>query len=129
MAAKFNSIEQPSRRLPLAVKYEKITFSAASSKNLNTRIDMLPELWKVVTPDEDIYLEGERAAYPPLRLFGGTAVVANFWVGQGYVEDLSRDISRVTPILGKLLKERLIAVCRSGEAIEAYGKVSIAGLK
>ena len=36
---------------------------------------ILPELLKVVTYDEEIHGEGDRAASPPLRLIGVAAVV------------------------------------------------------
>lgn len=38
---------------------------------------MFPELRKVVTYDEVIHREGERAANPPLRMIGVAAVVKN----------------------------------------------------
>ena len=88
---------------------------------------MLPELRKVVTYDEDVHSEGGRAADPLLRMIGVAAVVANPWAGRGYVEDLSPDIQRMAPVLGKLLTDRLIALAGSGEAIQAYGKACIAG--
>ncbi len=88
---------------------------------------MLPELRKIITFDEDIHREGERPAIPPLRMIGVAAVVANPWAGRGYVEDLSPEIQRMAPPLGKLLTERLIALAGSGDAIEAYGKACIAG--
>ena len=88
---------------------------------------MFPELRKVVTFDEDIHREGERAATPPLRMIGVAAVLANPWAGQGYVEDLSPEIQRLAPPLGKMLTDRLIALAGSGDAIEAYGKACVAG--
>jgi hypothetical protein len=88
---------------------------------------MFPELRKVVTFDEDIHREGERAAEPALRMIGVAAVVANPWAGRGYVEDLGPEIQRMAPPLGKMLTERLIALAGSGDAIEAYGKACIAG--
>lgn len=88
---------------------------------------MLPELRKVVTYDEDIHREGERPADPVLRMIGVAAVVRNPWAGKGFVEDLSPDIRRMAPVLGKMLTERLIALAGSGDAIEAYGKACIAG--
>lgn len=88
---------------------------------------MFPELRKVVTFDEDIHREGERAADPVLRMIGVAAVLRNPWAGQGYVEDLAPEIKRLAPPLGKMLTERLIALAGSGEAIEAYGKACIAG--
>ena len=88
---------------------------------------MLPELRKVVTFDEDIHHEGGRPADPVLRIIGVAAVVRNPWHGQGFVEDLSPEIKRMAPVLGKLLTDRLIQLAGSGEAIEAYGKACIAG--
>lgn len=88
---------------------------------------MLPELRKVVTFDEDIYREGERAADPVLRVIGVAAVVRNPWAGRGYVEDLQPEIQRMAPVLGQMLTDRLIALAGSGDAIEAYGKAAVAG--
>lgn len=88
---------------------------------------LLPELRKVVTYDEDIHRDGVRAADPVLRLIGVAAVVKNPWAGRGYVEDLSPEINRMAPVLGKLLTDRLISLAGSGDAIQAYGKAAIAG--
>ena len=91
------------------------------------RIAVLPELRKVVTFDEDIYIEGGRASDPPLRMIGVAAVVKNPWFGQGFIEDLSPEIKRMAPYLGKLITDKLIFLAGSGDAIEAYGKACIAG--
>ena len=88
---------------------------------------MFPELRKVVTYDEIIYREGQRAADPPLRMIGVAAVVKNPWHGRGFVQDLSPEINRIAPLLGKMLTDMLVALAGSGEAIEAYGKASMAG--
>ena len=88
---------------------------------------LLPELRKVVTYDEEIHRDGVRPATPALRMIGVAAVVKNPWYGLGYVEDLMLDISRMAPVLGKLLTDRLIALAGSGDAIEAYGKAALAG--
>ncbi len=88
---------------------------------------MFPELRKVVTFDEDVHREGERAADPVLRMVGVAAVVRNPWAGQGYVEDLAPEIQRLAPPLGEMLTKRLIELMGSGDAIEAYGKACIAG--
>ena len=88
---------------------------------------MLSELRKIVTFDETIYREGERAASPQLRMIGVAAVVANPWAGRGYVENLGPEIQRMAPSLGKMLTDRLIGLAGSGDAIEAYGKACIAG--
>ena len=88
---------------------------------------MFPELRKVVTYDEIIHRDGDRAATPPLRLIGVAAVVNNPWHGRGFVEDLSPEINRIAPLLGKMLTDMLISLAGSGDAIEAYGKGAIAG--
>ena len=54
---------------------------------------------------------GRVKAQPALCVIRVIAVVAKPGVGQKQVQDLSRDISIMTQILGKLLKERLIALC------------------
>ena len=94
---------------------------------IDWRKAVLPELRKVVIFDEDIYIEGERASDPPLRMIGVAAVVKNPWFGRGFVEDLSPEIQRMAPYLGKLITDKLIFLAGSGDAIEAYGKACIAG--
>ena len=88
---------------------------------------MIPELRKIVTFDEVIFRDGDRAANPPLRLIGVAAVVKNPWHGRGFVEDLSPEINRIAPVLGKMLTDQIIALAGSGDAIEAYGKAALAG--
>lgn len=87
----------------------------------------LPELRKLVTYDEDTVTDGGRACTPPLRMIAVAAVVTNPWYGRGYVEDLSPEIRRMGPALGKLLTDRLIQLAGSGDAIEAYGKAALCG--
>ncbi|KAF0114582.1 MAG: hypothetical protein FD150_1468 [Rhodobacteraceae bacterium] len=87
----------------------------------------LPELRKLVTYDEDTVTDGGRACTPPLRMIAVAAVVTNPWYGRGFVEDLSPEIKRMGPILGKLLTDRLITLAGSGDAIEAYGKAALCG--
>ena len=88
---------------------------------------MFPELRKTVIYDELTYRDGDRAASPPLRMIGVAAVVKNPWAGRGYVQDLSPEINRIAPVLGKMLTDMLITLAGSGDAIEAYGKAAIAG--
>ena len=88
---------------------------------------MFPELRKIVTYDEVIHRDGARAATPPLRLIAAAAVLRNPWAGRGYVDDLSPEIARIAPILGKLLTDTLITMAGSGDAIEAYGKAALCG--
>ena len=88
---------------------------------------MIPELRKTINFDESIYYEGGRKSDPLLRMIGVAAVVKNPWFGSDFVEDLSPEIKRIAPYLGKLLTEKLISLAGSGDAIEAYGKACIAG--
>ena len=88
---------------------------------------MLPELRKVVTFDESTHTEGGRKSNPILRMIGVAAVVKNPWFGRGFVEDLSPEIKRMAPYLGKLITDQLIALAGSGDAIEAYGKAAVVG--
>ena len=87
----------------------------------------LPELRKLVTYDEDTVTDGGRACTPPLRMIAVAAVVTNPWFGRGFVEDLSPEIKRMGPALGKLLTDRLIRLAGGGEKIEAYGKAALCG--
>jgi hypothetical protein len=87
----------------------------------------LPELRKLVTYDEDTITDGGRACTPPLRMIAVAAVVTNPWYGRGFVQDLSPEIKRMGPALGKLLTDRLIRLAGSGDAIEAYGKAALCG--
>lgn len=86
------------------------------------------QIRKLVNFEEEILLEGSRAAVPPLRQFAAAAVVKNPWHGRGYVEDLNPEIRAFAPILGKTLTERMIALAGGGDRIEAYGKAAMAGL-
>ena len=86
------------------------------------------EIRKIVTFEEVVYLEGDKAAEPPLRMFGVAAVVKNPWASRGYVEDLKPEIRAFAPRLGQLLTERIVALAGGGDKIEAYGKAAMAGL-
>ncbi|WP_147109279.1 amino acid synthesis family protein [Tateyamaria sp. syn59] len=88
---------------------------------------MQPEIRKFVTYDEEVLIEGFRAAKTPWRMFAVAAVVKNPWAGR-YIENLTPEIQAFGPILGEALTERIIALARSGDAIEAYGKAAVVGL-
>ena len=83
---------------------------------------------KLVNFEEEIRIEGGRAADPVLRVFGVAAVVKNPWAGRGYVADLKPEIRAFAPVLGKLLTDRILALAGGGGNIEAYGKAAMAGL-
>ena len=71
--------------------------------------------------------EGGKPLETPTKLISALAIIRNPWAGRGFVEDLSPEIKRMAPVLGKLLTDRLIALAGSGDAIEAYGKACISG--
>ena len=88
---------------------------------------MTPEIRKIVTFDEEIFVEGFKAAVEPWRMFAVAAVVTNPWAGR-YVEDLKPEIMAYGPVLGELMTDRMIKLAGSGDAIEAYGKAAVVGL-
>ena len=88
---------------------------------------MIDELRKIVTFDETVFKEGNKKAEIPLRIVGVAAVLSNPWKGKGFIQDLTPEIDRIAPIMGKTLTDRLISLIGSGEKIEAYGKAALAG--
>ena len=88
---------------------------------------MKPEIRKFVTYDEEVLIEGFRAAERPWRMFAVAAVVRNPWAGR-FVENLKPEIQSFGPVLGAALTERMVNLAGSGAAIEAYGKAAVVGL-
>lgn len=88
---------------------------------------MQPTIRKLVSYEEEVLIEGFRAAKTPWRLFAVAAVVTNPWAGR-YVEDLKPEIHAYGPVLGETLTARILAIAGSGAAIEAYGKAAVVGL-
>lgn len=83
---------------------------------------------KIVHYQEDILIEGGRAAARPWRCFAAAAVLKNPWSGQGFVEDLNPAIRAIASPLGELLTSALLAAADgTGENIEAYGKAAMVG--
>jgi len=88
---------------------------------------MTPQIRKIVTYDEEVFVEGFKEAAEPWRMFAVAAVVQNPWAGR-YVEDLKPEIMAYGPVLGAELTDRMIKLAGSGDAIEAYGKSAVVGL-
>ncbi|SMO45253.1 amino acid synthesis family protein [Ruegeria faecimaris] len=88
---------------------------------------MQPNIRKIVTFDEEVLVEGFRAAERPWRMFAVAAVVSNPWAGR-YVEDLRPEILAYGPVLGQMLTDRMVTLAGGGEVIEAYGKAAVVGL-
>ena len=80
---------------------------------------------KIVTFEEELFIEGGKACTPPLRIFGVAAIVKNPWAGRGYVEDLKPEIRAFGPILGKELTDHIVKLAGGGDRIEAYGKAAM----
>ena len=87
----------------------------------------MPDIRKIVSFEEEIFIEGFREADQPWRLIAVAAVLRNPWAGR-YVEDLSPEIRHYGPILGKALTDRILRISGGGSAIEAYGKAAVVGL-
>lgn len=88
---------------------------------------MTDNIRKIVTYEEEVFIEGFRKAPQPWRLFAVAAVIENPWAGR-YVDDLRSDILEIAPPLGEALTNRIITLAGGGEAIEAYGKAAVVGL-
>ena len=88
---------------------------------------MQPEIRKIVTYDEEVFIEGFREAAKPWRMFAVAAVVKNPWAGR-YVENLKPEIQAYGPVLGEMMTARMIELAGGGDAIEAYGKAAVVGL-
>ena len=87
---------------------------------------MTPEIRKIVTFEEEVFIEGFRKADKPWRMYAVAAVITNPWAGR-YVEDLTPEIRAYGPVLGELLTDRIITLAGGGNAIEAYGKAGVVG--
>lgn len=85
-----------------------------------------PQIRKIVTVSEELFLEGGRDVNPPLRLAGVAAVVENHFAGR-YVDDLQPLLDCYCPVLGSLLAGRVVSEL-GGAEIECYGKAGIVGL-
>jgi len=88
---------------------------------------MPAEIRKIVTFDEEVFIEGFKAAEKPWRMFAVAAVITNPWAGR-FVENLKPEIQSIGPELGEILTQKMIALSGGGDQIEAYGKAAVVGL-
>lgn len=88
---------------------------------------MEPTIRKIVSFSEEIRIEGNKPAEPPLQLMAVAAVLPNPWAGRGFVEDLRPEIDAYGPELGHLLTGKIVERAGSGDAVEAYGKAAVVG--
>jgi hypothetical protein len=89
---------------------------------------MLSDIRKFVAFDEEIHIEGQRAATPPLRMMAIMAVLKNPWGGADFTADLTPEIQRIAPDLGAMMTARIAALAGGADKIEAYGKAAIVGV-
>ena len=89
---------------------------------------MLSDIRKFVAFDEEIHIEGQRAATPPLRMMAIMAVLKNPWSGADFTADLTPEIQRIAPDLGAMMTARIAALAGGADKIEAYGKAAIVGV-
>ena len=87
------------------------------------------EIRKIISFEEEVFIEGEKKNKNILRLYSVAAVIKNPWHGRGFVKDLSKEISFYAPILGKELTGRILKVSGGKKNIEAYGKAAVCGLE
>ncbi|KXV22680.1 amino acid synthesis family protein [Gluconobacter japonicus] len=88
---------------------------------------MTLSLRKIVSYQEDTFIEGGKEASVPLRMFAVAAILRNPWAGRGFVDDLKPEIHAVAPILGETLTARIIEMTGGGDKIEGYGKAAVVG--
>ncbi|GBQ21069.1 hypothetical protein AA12717_0762 [Gluconacetobacter sacchari DSM 12717] len=84
-------------------------------------------LRKIVSYQEDTFIEGGKEASIPLRMFAVAAILRNPWAGRGFVEDLKPEIHAIAPILGETLTTRITEMTGGGDRIEGYGKAAVVG--
>lgn len=82
---------------------------------------------KIVSQVEDVHSEAGRPLPEPLRRAVACAVIRNPWAGQGFVEDLWREMNRVGRILSAELGSSLLAELGGAAAILGFGKCAIVG--
>lgn len=88
---------------------------------------MKPEIRKVVTFEEEVYIEGYKEVAEPVRMFAVAAVIKNPWAGR-YVENLRPEILAYGPVLGQLLTDKISKLAGKATDIEAFGKAAVVGL-
>ncbi len=88
---------------------------------------MKPEIRKIVSYEEETFIEGFKNVETPVRLFAVAAVVKNPWAGK-YIEDLRPEIRAFGPILGQLLTDKISAIAGQAINIEAFGKAAVVGM-
>jgi hypothetical protein len=95
------------------------------------RVDEAIGLRKLVLYRDAVVTEAGRAPQRATRRASVAAVVRNPWLGAGpagELSELSREVSRVAPVLARLLTDRLIRSLGGVDEIEAFGKAAVVGV-
>lgn len=87
---------------------------------------MKPEIRKIVSFEEETFIEGFKEAETPVRMFAVAAVIKNPWAGQ-YVENLRPEVLAYGPILGRILTDKICELAGGAANIEAFGKAAVVG--
>ncbi len=82
---------------------------------------------KTVTYCEDV-LRDMRALEAPVRYVTVAAVLDNPWHGKGFVEDLSPEVRRLAPALGRYLAGIGVDLMGGARSVQAFGKAAMVGL-
>lgn len=87
---------------------------------------MKPEIRKIVSFEEETFIEGFKEAETPVRMFAVAAVIKNPWAGQ-YIENLRPEVLAYGPILGRILTDKISEMAGGAANIEAFGKAAVVG--
>ncbi len=83
---------------------------------------------KILSYEEEVFIEGGKENEKVLKLFSAVAVIENPWCQKEFVENLNNEINNFAPVLGKELTQRILYLSKGKENIEAYGKAAMCGL-
>nr|WP_296057661.1 amino acid synthesis family protein [uncultured Amphritea sp.] len=89
--------------------------------------EMKPEIRKIVSFEEETFIEGFKEAQTPVRMFAVAAVIKNPWAGR-YVEDLRPEVLAYGPVLGQILTDKISEMAGGALNIEAFGKAAVVGM-
>ena len=89
---------------------------------------MKVKIRKILSYEEEVFIEGNKQNEKVLRLYTAIAVIENPWCKKGFVDNLNNEINNFAPVLGNELTQRILYLAKGKENIEAYGKAAMCGL-
>lgn len=84
---------------------------------------------RITTATEEVMRDGGTPAATSILRASAVAVLANPWIGTASDEDLQPATERIAPIVAKLIADRLLATLGGADAVEAFGKAAVVGLR